>query len=336
MKMRRVKNFLLDTLERTGLLRLAQYPLHVAGNHLIVLAYHRIAESDGPTSNRLYGLVSATPRQFDEQMRLVSSCFHPVAAEDVLNALNGGRPLPSQAVLVTVDDGYRDFKETIFPITQKYGIHPVLFVSTSFVGNGIFWWDRLFYAITNTDLQQVDTFLGRLSLQGKNARLSAFDILANHVRMHPFEKARSDIEQLCDRIMPDSGQNISYTLNWDELRDLSARGATIASHTHNHPILTHIPIEKAREEVRISLNLIKQQIGQPLPVFAYPDGRDHAVSKELSLMLREEGIQMAFTMSDRISCLQQDDPLLFPRLTSYYVSIPQFHLRLTALSAALN
>lgn len=334
MKMRRIKNLLLKTAEQTDFLRLAQIPLHEAGNHLFVLAYHRVAETDSPLSNRLYDLVCASPRKFDEQMRLLSTCFHPVSAEDVLNALNDGRPLPAQAVLVTVDDGYLDFKDTIFPITQKYGIHPVLFVPTAYVGDGVFWWDRLFNAINNTNLQQVDTLLGRFTLQDKAARLIAFDALADHVRMHPFEKARSDIEQLCDRITPDANQNVPYTLNWDELRALSAEGVTIASHTHNHPILTHIPIEKVRDEVRISLDLIKQQIGQPLPIFAYPDGREHAVSKDLALMLQEEGIQMAFTMSDRISRLKEDDPQLFPRLIPYHsISLAQFHLRLTAMRA---
>lgn len=337
MRVSRIKSALLNTAERAGLLRLAQIPMHESGNHLFVLAYHRVAESDNLLSNRLYDLICASPRKFDEQMRLLSACFNPVSAEDVLNTLNGGRQLPAQAVLVTVDDGYRDFKETIFPITQKYGIHPILFVPTAYVGDGIFWWDRLFNAINNTNLQEVDTPLGRLSLRDKDSRLVAFDALADHVRMQSFEKARSDIEQLCNRITPDTSPNIPYTLNWDELRTLSAEGVTIASHTHNHSILTHIPIEKARDEIRVSLDLIKQQIGQPLPVFAYPDGRDHAVNKDLALMLKEEGIQIAFTMSDRISSFKQDNLQLFPRLIPYHsISLAQFHLRLTALRAAKN
>lgn len=337
MKIRRIKSLLLNAAEQTGFLRLAQIPLHDAGNHLIVLAYHRVADANSQFSNRLYDLVCASPRKFDEQMRLLSDCFHPVSAEDVLNALNGGKPLPAQAVLVTVDDGYRDFKETIFPITQKYGIRPVLFVPTAYVGNGFFWWDRLFNAINNTNLQEVETLLGRFTLQDKAARLVAFDALADYVRTQPFEKARSDIEQLCNEITPDTNQNISYTLNWDELRALSVEGVTIASHTHNHPIMTHVPIENARDEIRVSLNLIKQQIGQPLPIFAYPDGRDYAVNKELALMLKDEGIQMAFTMSDRISRLKQDDPHFFPRLIPYHsISLAQFHLMLTALRATKN
>ena len=336
MKRRDVKNFLLNTAEQTGLLRLAQIPLHEAGNHLFVLAYHRVAEAEDPLSKRLYDLVSASPRQFDEQMQLLSTCFNPVSAEDVLNALNGGKPLPSYAVLVTVDDGYRDFKDVIFPITRKYGIRPVLFVPTAYVGDGVFWWDRLFNAITSTDFQEVDTVLGRLSLRGEPARLAAFDALANHVRLQSFEKAHKDIEQLCDAITPDSCRDVPHTLDWDELRSLSAEGTTIAPHTHSHPILTHIALERARDEIRVSRNMIKEQIGQPLPIFAYPDGRDHAVSQDLSTMLKAEGVQMAFTMSDRISCLKQDDPCLFPRITPYSDSLARFHLRLTSLQAARN
>ncbi|MDD2921804.1 MAG: polysaccharide deacetylase family protein [Anaerolineales bacterium] len=334
---RRVKDLALNISEKTGLIRLLQFPLHEKGNHLIVLAYHRVDQTDSEISRRSYDLVSAAPRQFEEQMRLVAACFNPVSAGDVLNAINGGKPLPPQAVLVTVDDGYRDFKDTIFPITKKYGIHPVLFVPTAFVGDGIFWWDRLFNALTSTHLQEADTPLGHFSLADDSARQTAFDALADYVRMQPFEKVRGEIERLCGEIEPPSNKNISHVLNWDELRALAGEGVVIASHTHNHPILTHIPLEKAREEIRASQALLQREIGRSLPIFAYPDGRDHAISADLAQALKEEGIQMAFTMSDRISRLKQDDPLLFPRLIpDRSLDLARFHLRLTVLQAARN
>lgn len=335
--LRRSKHFLLNFAERAGFLRLAQIPLHDAGNYLFVLMYHRVAELDDPLSNRLYDLVSASPGIFDRQMRLLSSCFRPVSAEDVLEAVNGGKPLPAQAVLVTVDDGYRDFKETIYPIAKKYGIRPVLFVATAYVGGGVFWWDRLYNAIVNTRLVEADTPLGKFPLKDKAERLAAFEALADYVSMQPFETSRRDIEELCDRILPNGHLNVSYTLNWNELRALSADGATIAPHTHNHPILTHIPAEKARDEIRVSMDLVKRQIGTALPVFAYPDGGEYAVSAEVASILKEEGIQAAFTVSNRISCLKQDAPLLFPRITPQpSMSLAQFHLSLTALRRPKN
>lgn len=335
--MKRIKYAGLNIAEETGALRLAQFPKQEAGNHLFVLTYHRVAETGTLLEHRMYDLITALPAQFDRQMKLISTCFQPVTAQDVVNALNGGRRLPAQAVLVTVDDGYRDFKETIFPIAKKYGIRPVLFLPTAFVGNGIFWWDRLHHAITSTTAKEIETPLGRFLLKDTSERQKVFDIFADHVRMMPFDQARSDIEDLCAEITPKQNPNLPYVLDWDELRGLSAEGVTIATHTHTHPILTHIPLNQARDEIRVSLQLIHQQIGPPLPIFAYPDGRDHAVSAELAAMLKQEGIQLAFTMSDRLSRLRQDDPQLFPRIVpDRSLSLGQFHLRLTALRARGN
>ena len=335
--MRRVKDVLLNTLDQVGILRLAQIPFHETGNHLIVLAYHRVAPEDSPLSNSLYDLVCASPRKFNEQMQLISTNFNPVSAEDVLNAFNGGKKLPPQSVLVTVDDGYRDFKDTIFPITQKYKIRPVLFVPTAFIGGGVFWWDRLYNAITHANTQQVDTPLGSFLLQDKTSRDIAIETLADYIRFNPFDSASKEIEQICDQIVPEANRSVSYTLDWDDLRYLSSQGATIASHTHTHPILTHISNDRVKDEIRVSLDLIRQQVGEALPIFAYPDGREHAISSDLSMLLEKEGIQIAFTMSDRMSRLKQDNPLLFPRLIPYSsISHAQFHLKLTAIRSIRN
>ena len=331
---RRAKDFLLNIAEQSGALRFVQYLHHDVGNHLAVLAYHRVAESDSPLSRRLYDLVSATPRQFEEQMSLLATCFNPVSAEDVLDAVRGDKPLPSQAVLVTVDDGYRDFKDVIFPIAQKYGIRPVLFVPTAYVGGGIFWWDCLYNAITHTKYVQLDTWLGSFPLKTAEQRQIAFDTIANYVRMQPFEKALADVENLCDDITPKDSRSTPFTLDWGELRDLSKAGATLAPHTHTHPIMTHISLEKAREELRTSLGLLNQEVGDVLPLFAYPDGRDHAVNDELALMLKSENIEIAFTMSDSLSRIKNDNLQLFPRLTPYSESLPRFHLKLTSFRSA--
>jgi hypothetical protein len=49
-------------------------------------------------------------------------------------------------------------------------------------------------------------------------------------------------------------------------------------------------------------------------------------------MLKGAGIQLAFTMSDRMSRIKQDHPQLFPRIVpDRSLSLAQFHLRLTAM-----
>ena len=48
---------------------------------------------------------------------------------------------------------------------------------------------------------------------------------------------------------------------------------TLASHTRTHPLLTRVPAETVREELRASLEDLEREIGSVPPLFAYPGGR---------------------------------------------------------------
>ena len=91
------------------------------GAMLRILTYHRVA--DIGTCPRLNPrLVSATPVEFEKQMRHLARSYRVVSATDVLEAVEFGRPLPRRAVLVTFDDAYRDFAEIAWPIMRRHGL----------------------------------------------------------------------------------------------------------------------------------------------------------------------------------------------------------------------
>jgi peptidoglycan/xylan/chitin deacetylase (PgdA/CDA1 family) len=330
MTFRQIKNWGRRTAEASGVIRALQAIGRGGDNPVYVLVYHRVDDPDRKPPIGM-NLVSATPAQFEAQMRLIARHYHPITAEDVVNAIARSAPLPADAVLVTVDDGYRDFKDTIFPIAQRYGIRPVLFVPTAFVGEGRFWWDRLFLALEATTAPQTESPVGRLPLRAPAERAAAFNALANYVRQHPsFEQGRAEIETLCESLAPGSGSGERATLDWDELRALARQGATIAAHSHTHPILAHIPLEQARREIRQSQSLIEREIGSALPILAYPDGRSNALNAELPLLFREEGFVVAFTMTNRCAYLKRDPSLQLPRVVvSRRYTLEQFHLYLT-------
>src|SRR5205085_448269 len=53
---------------------------------------------------------------------------------DVVAALGGGRPLPAHPVVLTFDDGYRDFSTTALPVLEADGLTATVFVVSGFVG----------------------------------------------------------------------------------------------------------------------------------------------------------------------------------------------------------
>ncbi len=71
-----------------------------------------------------------------------------------------------------------------------------------------------------------------------------------------------------------------HYLSWDQLREMSANGATIANHTKAHPhLLRRLPNEsrrawrrRVRSEILDVQEQLQQELGYVLPLFAYPYG----------------------------------------------------------------
>jgi len=61
-------------------------------------------------------------------------------------------------------------------------------------------------------------------------------------------------------------------MSWDQVKDLDARGQTIASHTLTHPFLTRLSDGRLAAEVGESKAELEKFLGKPVDYFAYPFG----------------------------------------------------------------
>lgn len=108
----------------------------------LIICYHCI--NDRPYSR----LRPTTVADFENQMRYLSKTYNPVSLERIARDLpkQNGASLPSRAIAVTFDDGYRDNYEHAYPILKKYDIPATIFLTASFVGTGeIPAWDKGYY-----------------------------------------------------------------------------------------------------------------------------------------------------------------------------------------------
>ncbi len=96
-----------------------------------VLMYHYI--SVPPEDADAYRQdLSVTPEDFRAQMAyLAASGYTPISLYDLNLALRWGTPLPPRPVVLTFDDGYRDFYEHAFPVLQELGFTATVFVITA-------------------------------------------------------------------------------------------------------------------------------------------------------------------------------------------------------------
>ncbi|MEQ1932554.1 MAG: polysaccharide deacetylase family protein [Fimbriimonadaceae bacterium] len=102
-----------------------------------VLMYHRIcdltaAEAGSPLTRDL----TVSPADFEAQVTyLTENGFSILSVYDVQKALLAEGELPRKAVVITMDDGYRDNFEQAFPILKRHGVSATVFVVTSVVGD---------------------------------------------------------------------------------------------------------------------------------------------------------------------------------------------------------
>jgi len=113
-----------------------------------VLMYHRFRElpSDASEGQRLY---SVSPTAFEEQMAyLVEHGWQTISPTELADYFQG-RPLPPHALMLTIDDGYKEVYTVAYPILQRTALRPVLFPIAAYVG----------YSSAYMDWEQLRTLL---------------------------------------------------------------------------------------------------------------------------------------------------------------------------------
>jgi peptidoglycan/xylan/chitin deacetylase (PgdA/CDA1 family) len=261
--------------------------------HLLVsLMYHRVDEPERrPALDP--GLISARPADFERQMAYLARRRPLLSLDDVLAIRRGERSMPAGAVMVTFDDGYRDFLEHAWPVLERYEIPATLFLPTAYPGrpDQTFWWDRLQAALVSTPLDEaIATPAGRIDLSSRVGRREARRIVRDWVWSTPHEVAMAGVDELLDTLGAPPCEN--PVLDWPELRELSAKGASIAPQTLTHPMLNRMPLEAARDEILGSVEDLRREIGSAPPAFAFPAG---GYDEQLVSWLGEAGFELAFT-----------------------------------------
>jgi peptidoglycan/xylan/chitin deacetylase (PgdA/CDA1 family) len=89
-------------------------------------------------------------------------------------------------------------------------------------------------------------------------------------------------------------------VTWDQLREMTAAGMEVVSHTVSHPDLGQEPDWVARDQLARSKQVLEQQLGLSVPFFIYPAGEPFRFGTsdrqaQVSRMVHEAGYRGALT-----------------------------------------
>jgi peptidoglycan/xylan/chitin deacetylase (PgdA/CDA1 family) len=102
---------------------------------LPVLMYHSVSGDLDGTVSPYYRTVTS-PDVFADQMELLRKAgYQALSLKDGLERFRGKNGGVNKSVVITFDDGFRDFHTHAFPVLRRHGFGATMFLPTAFIGN---------------------------------------------------------------------------------------------------------------------------------------------------------------------------------------------------------
>lgn len=290
---------------------------------LSIFIFHRVLPQPDP-------LFPDEPcvQRFDAMMGWLAAWFNVLPLDEAVERLRRGQ-LPARAASITFDDGYADNLLHATPILKKHGLTATFFIATGFLDGGIMWNDVIIESIRNARNPEIDLGwlgLGVLSIASIDEKRSAIEQVLLGIKHRPGAERDEAVE--CIRLNCAGNVPRELMLTSAQLRELRGGGMSIGAHTASHPILARHPDAAARQEIADSRAYLQGLLKDPIPLFAYPNGklgRDY-LPKHVE-MARELGFAAAVSTNWGVSTVGCD---LFqlPRFTPWERSRSAWGIRL--------
>ncbi|MDC6166102.1 polysaccharide deacetylase family protein [Paucibacter sp. XJ19-41] len=238
---------------------------------LNILIFHRVLPAPDPLFPS-----EIDAAMFDAICGWLKAWFQVLPLDEAVRRLSE-RSLPARALAITFDDGYADNEQVALPILQRHGLCATFFVATGFLDGGRMWNDSLIETVrrssrTRVDLQGLDLPLPpSLALDSTAQRRQAIDGLIGAIKYLPVEQRQRLCEELAERAavrLPDD-----LMMSSDQVVALRRAGMQVGAHTVSHPILARLDAESMRAEIAASKMQLEHLLGEPVDLFAYPNGK---------------------------------------------------------------
>jgi peptidoglycan/xylan/chitin deacetylase (PgdA/CDA1 family) len=270
----------------------------------IVFVYHRVGVKSDPFPNLDVSV-------FRAQIQWLTRNCNVVAPEDLRDrALNARNHSRRPDVLITFDDGYRDYYEHAYPVLRDCRVRALNFLCTRFVDDPtlVGWWDRLYLAVGATTAARAvlpwanDVY--ELDADGRAALLRA---AKTYIKSRPQIEEQQLTHAIFDALRVDPAQVTvpRQTMNWDEVR-AAAEFTCYGGHTHNHVIVSRLTSSALTDEVLTCRDRISAETGTTPDTFAYPNGREIDFSEEAKAVVQRSGFHTAFSTIDGINGIDTD------------------------------
>lgn len=288
---------------------------------VLALNYHRIGDHDGQPWD--HALWSASAEELNQQLATLASHAEVINPDEYREAMQAGR---GRRVLITFDDGYRDNYEIALPLLRDHGLRATFFLTTGFLDDPrAAWWDEIAWMVRRAHremyraktIQTDDDLLpSGISFAEGDHDASIAQLIARYKTL-PSDEGELFLDQLAnatgsERCLASNCEGLWMT--WDMARQIQASGMSIGGHTVTHPVLAQLSGERQQEEITVCAHRLSEELDIKMKWFAYPVGDHDAFTRTTQDILRDAGVELAFSFYGGFANPSCWDPLDVPRI----------------------
>lgn len=279
-----------------------------------VIMYHYVRDLVNSKYPDIKGL---DYRSFLKQLNFLQENFNVIRIEELIEAIDNGRPLKNNAVLLTFDDGYSDHYDFVYPSLKKFGFQGSFYVpAKAIVENKVLDVNKIHFILASVKNKKIllndikkylKTFRSEYNLKSfeeyyqKLAIANRFDppeiiFIKRILQVELPENLRNTIVDLLflnyvNNSEPDFAKTLYLKEN--QIQEMKNSGMHIGCHGYDHYWWNRLNKEDLENEIELSLAFLNLfGIERNFWTAAYPYG---SYSENVELVLEKKGCKLAFT-----------------------------------------
>lgn len=239
----------------------------------------------------------------DQQLVYLKKRFNVIPLSQLRTCKELGIAPPPKSLVLTVDDGYRDFYQVAYPLLKKHQLPATLFVTTGFVNQELWLWpDQITWLLNHAERLEESIALGDVTLAAQSineqARPSMWSQIIGYLLSIDDAQKHDWIARFAGALkleLPDQASQEYEACTWDELREMQANGIELGGHTHTHPSLGQVSSKQLENELSTCIRLLTQELGEAARDFCFPNGQPNDHNETVKRVVKASGFRSSVT-----------------------------------------
>ncbi len=234
---------------------------------LTVLMYHQVLPEHD--FMRPYEM---TAEIFSQHLDYLSANFTLLTLTDALDQLHSGK-LPSNAAVMTFDDGYENNASIALPMLKQQGLAASFYIASDFLNGGAMWNDKVLETVRRWPKGKLSLMVGdkqcEFEISDDQSRAFAGGQLLNAFKYLPLDERATAADEFGASVI----DGLNYMMSDEQVKSLHDNGMEVGGHTCSHPILASLDDDKAFQQIADNKRYVENVIGREITSFAYPNGK---------------------------------------------------------------